>query len=121
MTVLVVALPLVVFAVLRAMGASVPALLAGVQIAVLVSCALTASRGMRTGAAASFDRRVVTFSAAVWRWIDARTIDGVLAGLTAVVRAWGAMLRRAQTGSVRTYAASVLAGIVLLLGYYLWR
>ena len=31
------------------------------------------------------------------------------------------MLRRLQTGSVRTYAASLFAGVVLILGYYLWR
>jgi hypothetical protein len=31
------------------------------------------------------------------------------------------MLRRVQTGSVRTYAGSVILGVVLILGYYLWR
>jgi hypothetical protein len=30
-------------------------------------------------------------------------------------------LRRLQTGSVRTYAAAVLVGVVLMLGYYLVR
>ena len=32
-----------------------------------------------------------------------------------------AMLRRLQTGSVRTYAGSLFLGVVLVLGYYLWR
>ena len=31
------------------------------------------------------------------------------------------LLRRLQTGSVRAYAASLFAGVVLVLGYYLWR
>ncbi len=31
------------------------------------------------------------------------------------------MLRRLQTGSVRAYAGSVILGVVLILGYYLWR
>jgi hypothetical protein len=31
------------------------------------------------------------------------------------------VLRRLQTGSVRAYAASLLFGAVLMLGYYLWR
>jgi hypothetical protein len=26
-----------------------------------------------------------------------------------------------QTGSVRAYAASLFAGVVLILGFYLWR
>jgi NADH-quinone oxidoreductase subunit L len=30
-------------------------------------------------------------------------------------------VRRLQTGSVRAYAASVFFGVVMILGYYLWR
>ena len=30
------------------------------------------------------------------------------------------ILRRIQTGSVRTYAASLFFGVVAILGYYLW-
>ena len=30
-------------------------------------------------------------------------------------------LRRLQTGSVRAYAASLFLGVVMVLGYYLWR
>jgi hypothetical protein len=30
-------------------------------------------------------------------------------------------LRRLQTGSVRAYAGSLFIGVVLMLGYYLWR
>jgi hypothetical protein len=33
----------------------------------------------------------------------------------------GGLLRQAQTGSVRTYATSFLLGVVLIVGYYLWR
>ena len=32
-----------------------------------------------------------------------------------------AVLRLFQTGSVRSYAASTFVGVVLILGYYLWR
>ena len=35
--------------------------------------------------------------------------------------ALGELLRRLQTGSVRAYAASLLLGAVLVLGYYLSR
>jgi hypothetical protein len=35
------------------------------------------------------------------------------------VRGISGWLRRAQTGSIRTYAASLFLGVVLILGYYL--
>ena len=37
------------------------------------------------------------------------------------VRAGSNLLKRLQTGSIRTYAASLFLGAVLVLGYYLWR
>jgi hypothetical protein len=36
-------------------------------------------------------------------------------------RGWSAVLRRFQTGSVRTYAMSLFIGTVAIVGYYLWR
>jgi hypothetical protein len=30
-------------------------------------------------------------------------------------------MRRLQTGSVRAYAASLFFGVVVILGYFLWR
>jgi len=41
-------------------------------------------------------------------------------GVGLVVRGWSAVLRRLQTGSVRAYAMSLFAGVVMILGYYLW-
>ena len=43
-----------------------------------------------------------------------RSISSRMAGVSAV-------LRLTQTGSVRSYAASTFVGVVLVLGYYLWR
>jgi hypothetical protein len=31
------------------------------------------------------------------------------------------VLRRLQTGSVRAYAMSFFVGVVVMVGYYLWR
>jgi len=31
------------------------------------------------------------------------------------------VLRRLQSGSVRAYAGSLFVGVVMILGYYLWR
>jgi NADH-quinone oxidoreductase subunit L len=57
----------------------------------------------------------------LWRGLDVRVIDGAVNGVAEVVGAAGEWLRRAQTGSVRAYAASLFLGVVLTLGYYLWR
>ncbi len=57
----------------------------------------------------------------LWRGFDVRVVDGVVNGVASLVDAGAWLLRRAQTGSVRTYASSVFFGAVLILGYYLWR
>ena len=56
----------------------------------------------------------------LWRGVDAGLIDGAVNGLGQTIRAGSGGLRRVQTGSVRTYAASLFLGVVLILGYYLW-
>jgi NADH-quinone oxidoreductase subunit L len=57
----------------------------------------------------------------LWKIIDAQIIDGIVNGAGAVVAAGANLLRRLQTGSVRVYAASIILGAVLVLGYYIWR
>jgi NADH-quinone oxidoreductase subunit L len=57
----------------------------------------------------------------LWRGFDVKVIDGAVNGAATIVAGSAAMLRRVQTGSVRTYAGSILVGAVLVLGYYLWR
>ena len=57
----------------------------------------------------------------LWKAVDARGIDGAVNGVGDVVRGASAILRRAQTGSVRAYAASFFLGVVAIVGYYLWR
>jgi NADH-quinone oxidoreductase subunit L len=57
----------------------------------------------------------------LWKRIDARVIDGAVNGVAETVGGMSELLRRLQTGSVRAYAASVVVGVVCILGYYLWR
>ena len=57
----------------------------------------------------------------LWRGVDAMLIDGAVNGVGTVVSTTSAALRRLQTGSVRTYAAALFVGVVLMLGYYLVR
>jgi len=64
--------------------------------------------------------RIVSESG-LWKALDVRAIDGAVNGVGAAVAASSDLLRRVQTGSVRTYAASLFLGVVVVLGYYLWR
>jgi NADH-quinone oxidoreductase subunit L len=57
----------------------------------------------------------------LWRWFDVRVIDGAVNGTGSIVDGGAAWLRRLQTGSVRAYAGSLFVGVVVILGYYLWR
>ncbi|MGE5244778.1 MAG: NADH-quinone oxidoreductase subunit L [Betaproteobacteria bacterium] len=57
----------------------------------------------------------------LWKGIDVHVIDGAVNGVAESVLGSSSLLRRIQTGSVRAYAASLFLGVVLVLGYYLWR
>jgi NADH-quinone oxidoreductase subunit L len=60
-------------------------------------------------------------TAGLWKGVDAGFIDGAVNGVGLGVRAASGGLRRAQTGSVRAYAASLFIGVILMLGWYLAR
>jgi NADH-quinone oxidoreductase subunit L len=62
-----------------------------------------------------------TSDRALWRVVDAGLIDGTVNGAGSFVNGASAILRRLQTGSMRAYALSVFVGVVLILGYYVWR
>jgi NADH-quinone oxidoreductase subunit L len=57
----------------------------------------------------------------LWRGFDVQVVDGAVNGTGALVAAGSGVLRRLQTGSVRAYASSMFIGVVVILGYYLWR
>jgi NADH-quinone oxidoreductase subunit L len=57
----------------------------------------------------------------LWRGFDVGVIDGAVNGAGTIVAGGAWALRRLQTGSVRAYAGSLFVGVVLILGYCLWR
>jgi NADH-quinone oxidoreductase subunit L len=57
----------------------------------------------------------------LWKGVDAGVIDGAVNGMGSFVSAGSGVLRRLQTGSVRAYAVSLFLGVVVMLGYYIWR
>jgi len=58
---------------------------------------------------------------ALWRGVDVHIIDGAVNGTASIIDGSSSLLRRLQSGSVRAYAGSLFIGVVLILGYYLWR
>jgi NADH-quinone oxidoreductase subunit L len=57
----------------------------------------------------------------LWRGFDVQVVDGAVNGTAAIVAGSSGILRRLQTGSVRAYASSMFIGVVVILGYYIWR
>ena len=52
----------------------------------------------------------------LWRGVDRGVIDsGLVNGLGRLVRGWGSLFRRLQSGSIRNYATWVLAGSLLVI------
>jgi NADH-quinone oxidoreductase subunit L len=60
-------------------------------------------------------------SGVLWKGVDAGVIDGTVNGVGLAVSGSSGVLRRSQTGSIRTYAFALFAGVVAILGYYLIR
>jgi len=56
----------------------------------------------------------------LWRGFDVKIIDGAVNGAATIVNSSATLLRRLQTGSVKTCAGSVFVGAVAILAYYLW-
>ncbi|MFM9083488.1 MAG: NADH-quinone oxidoreductase subunit L, partial [Actinomycetota bacterium] len=52
---------------------------------------------------------------------DAGIVDGAVNGTGRAVLSLSTLVRRAQTGFVRGYAAIIGAGAVLVLAWFLWR
>ncbi len=63
----------------------------------------------------------ITSESGLWKGVDVGVIDRIVNGVGRTVGGSSEVLRRFQTGSVRAYAASLFFGVVLILGYYLWR
>jgi NADH-quinone oxidoreductase subunit L len=60
-------------------------------------------------------------SIALDRYFDQRGIDAIANGLGAWTQSLSGTLRRIQNGFVRSYALSVLLGVVVILGYLIFK
>ena len=53
-------------------------------------------------------------------YVDNRGVDGAVNGLGATVGGSSSRLRRIQTGFVRSYAAFILFGALIVIGYFIY-
>ncbi|MCJ7625333.1 MAG: NADH-quinone oxidoreductase subunit L [Anaerolineaceae bacterium] len=55
------------------------------------------------------------------KWIDQKVIDGAANGLGSVTQSFAGVLRRLENGYVRSYALSILFGVVVILAYLILK
>ena len=54
-------------------------------------------------------------------WVDAHIVDGAVNGVATLVRGTAGFTRQAQSGFLRTYAAVIGLGAVVLMAWFAWR
>jgi len=64
---------------------------------------------------------LVKTSEFLWNFFDVKVVDGSVNGVAAIFKGLGAALRQIQTGFVQNYALMMSLGIVIILGYLLFR
>jgi NADH-quinone oxidoreductase subunit L len=68
-----------------------------------------------------FVRPAVALADGVYRAFDVRVVDGAVNGIARLV-GWGSgLIRRLNTGYVRSYAFYIFLGAVAIIGYYIFR
>ncbi|HWV58752.1 MAG TPA: NADH-quinone oxidoreductase subunit L [Longimicrobiales bacterium] len=60
---------------------------------------------------------IIRVSGALWRFVDARIIDGAVNGVAHLFRGFGFAGARLQTGQISAYAFAVVIGMLILLGF----
>ncbi len=63
-------------------------------------------------------KRLGTF---LWKGFDVVVVDGIVNGVGRVIELWSKGLRHLQTGLVHNYALSMVVGVVLIVGFYVFR
>jgi NADH-quinone oxidoreductase subunit L len=56
----------------------------------------------------------------LYKIVDVRIIDGIVNGLAHITEIGSGAVRRIQTGIVQNYAALIVVGLFVLVGYLIW-
>jgi len=57
----------------------------------------------------------------LWKGFDVVVVDGLVNGVATVVMSFGGVIRYLQTGQIYNYAWSMTFGVVVIIGYYLFK
>jgi len=57
----------------------------------------------------------------LWKGFDVIVIDGIVNGVATVVMSFGGVVRYLQTGQIYNYSWSMAFGVVVIIGYYLFK
>ena len=60
------------------------------------------------------------FSRSLWRGFDVEVIDGIVNGAGKAMREIGRTLRPIQSGLTGNYAAAIMVGAIIIMGYVLF-
>jgi NADH-quinone oxidoreductase subunit L len=66
-------------------------------------------------------RPTVYFSLFLWKIVDVLLIDGLLNGLAKLTRDVSDALRYSQPGRLRAYATAFVAGVVVVVAYFMYK
>ena len=56
----------------------------------------------------------------LWKGFDVGVIDGIVNGIGHSITALGGVVRQVQVGFVRSYAAFMLFGALIVIGYFIY-
>jgi NADH-quinone oxidoreductase subunit L len=57
----------------------------------------------------------------LWKGFDVVIVDGAVNGVGAIVRGFSGILRQIQSGYIHNYAFSMVLGVVVIVGFYIFR
>lgn len=69
----------------------------------------------------AFIQTIIGLGDGLWRHIDVKIVDGIVNGAGKLFDGLGSVLRRIQTGLVGNYALMMAVGIILVVGYMIWK
>ena len=64
---------------------------------------------------------VIGIGDALWKSFDVQVIDGIVNGIAKLLQWIASGVRRIQTGLVSNYALMMAIGIILVVGYMVWK
>ncbi|NQT34301.1 NADH-quinone oxidoreductase subunit L [bacterium] len=64
---------------------------------------------------------VIGTADSLWRFFDVKIVDGLVNGLAKMFDWFGSIFRHIQTGLVSNYALMMVVGVVVIVGYMVWK